>query len=108
MGTGEGIAKVYTALAALATIAVLCIPWLDILVRRGMHRHLHAWIEAVAANVICLVLCLVYVQLYRGMSHRIAVGGNDAMYLDRVRLQLATFASGASTLALIVWTTSLS
>ena len=73
-----------------------------------MNRHLHAWIEAVSANLICLVLCLTYTQLYRGISGRIAIGGHDAMYLDRVRLQLATFASGASTVALIVWTTSLS
>jgi hypothetical protein len=105
-GNEEGYARIYTVLAGVSAVAVLAIPWANILL---FYRHRYGgqaggyWANAVSATVISVVVAMTYAGVYRRLGRMIARGGPDAIELDRLRRQLATFAAGVYFLVLVVW-----
>ena len=105
-GNEEGYAKCYTAIAGIAAVAALAIPWMNILL---LHRHgirsqsSIYWANALSATVIWTVAGSAYIGIYRTLGRLVAKGGSDAVELDRLRRNLSSLASGLYSLMLVIW-----
>ena len=97
-GAQEGYAKLYSVLAVAFALIDMAMPWI------GFHRKplLHV-VRGISVDVMCVSAMMTYLNVYMRLSQRIALGGDDAIFLDRTRLQIASMVMNLLLLGWILW-----
>ena len=114
-GHWESYARIHSWLTLVEAGAFLVFPWL--LAAVDVHFHpwhsysgslsrvtgAHPFLKLVLLDFSDVVTAAGYLQLYRSLSTKIAQGGAEAAFLDRVRLNVATTVQGVVILAFCTW-----
>jgi hypothetical protein len=101
-GKREGYAKLYSVLAVVFALLDMALPLL------GLHRRpeLHV-VRSLAVAVGCFSVMMTYFNVYKRLGRRIALGGEDAVFLDRVRRDIAFMVFSLLSLGWIFWSAGL-
>ena len=110
-GDREQLAQVFTWFTLVLSAGVLIFPWFLAGIVE-LHHPLRSFRSGLPTSVawlsfldaLGLILMLNYHTLYRRLSARIACGGQDAVFLDCVRHQVAAFGFSLLMLLLAVLT----
>jgi hypothetical protein len=108
-GDTEQVAMLCTWITLVLAVCVLLFPWLlagivevhhpDRSFRSALPMSI-TWLSFL--DVLGLVPMWSYYTLYRRLSARIAAGGSDAAFLDKVRFQVATLVQSLMTLLILI------
>jgi hypothetical protein len=109
-GALEDYAKLYTWLVLIEAACLILFPWLFAWVHVLHHSRNYvstllpatsaAWLAFV--DVLGVVTAMGYYMLYKRLSARIAVGGADAVFMDGIRLSVASLGQGIIALFFLI------
>jgi hypothetical protein len=101
-GKREGYAKLYSVLAVAFALLDMALPLLGLHRKPGLHV-----VRSLAVVVACLSVMTTYFSVYKRLGRRIALGGEDAVFLDRMRRDIAFMVFSLLSLGWILWSAGL-
>ncbi len=88
-GGQEGPGRMFLILISVEGAMAIALPWLDLRFAAHHFGGHHVWI-ALATDTLCLTALLGFYRVYQRLSLRISQGGEEASYLDSIRMNMAT------------------